>query len=128
MNRLYEQAQFAAALEMADHAAADTEGFRSEATFWQTCLLCKLGRSEEGLVRRKNMVGAGGWVAAEWLAWDPALEPLRGRDEFKALLPIVTSRRDEAEKATKVSVHAEDVSEALASPLDGLAEVRARVD
>ncbi len=106
MNHLYEQEQFAVALEIAKKAEADAGGFRSEAMFWQACLLCRLGRQEEGLARLKDLVEAGGWVAAEWLLWDPALEPLRGREEFKALLPIVTSRRDEAEKATKVSVHA----------------------
>lgn len=104
LNRLYEQGRFQTALDEVVRAEGEGSAYHDEAIFWQACLLCKLGRPEEGMARLRFLSEHGGWVAREWLEWDPALEPLRGLEEFKALLPLMDSRRAQAEKETKVDV------------------------
>jgi predicted esterase len=101
LNLRYEKSEFSEALTRAEEAERVSPEYREESIFWQACLLCKLGRAEEGLAQLERLSSTGGWIGTEWMAWDPALEPLRTDRRFQSLMSIFDARRNEAEKQSR---------------------------
>lgn len=111
--RLYEKGDLSQALRTAREFEATVPGYRDEAIFLQACLGCKLGRPDEGMASLRRLAESGGWYSWEHLSWDPDLETIRPREEFKALGPLFEDRRKAAEKNSSPRV-----IRALPPPLD----------
>ncbi len=98
--RLYEQGEYAAALEVTERLSEQFPQKASQTLLWRICLMCRAQRYDESLLLLARVLEEGYW-------WDPHqledsdLDPLRELPEFASMVDVCRMRHEQARRATK---------------------------
>lgn len=101
MMRHYTAGDHAAALAIADRAAAEHPDRRATTLFWQACLLALLDRPDEALDRLEHGLAQGHWWSPAWLLAEEDLASLRGLPRFEAVLGECGRRQAATQAGTR---------------------------
>ena len=93
---LYAEGRYGAALELLRDQGPAFPEWSATTAFWTACLEAMDGDQDAALLTLRHSLEEGHWWSPVTLEWDPDLDPIRSRPEFRAIVEEADRRSREA--------------------------------